>query len=414
MRKFFICLLMSLVLLTSYIPTCSAQGDTLLDVEKFKNEEPATDFAQAVFEYFMFGDQRIFGFDMDDIVKSYLLNKKDVINYNSSLFGLEKTKVKINSKVIDKKPMEKGTIYNIEVDCNFYYSDGQSPMSSISTCIFVKTDSSNNTFKVNSVYDSIGGYELQIWPISEEHLPSNWKESIIVPISCNNSVTDKTLKKTADQLKVQIKRNLNNSVTNYTHIINIEKRTNDIKEKTVSASINLSKVKEYARNNFYKKQPSSGGRGVPYYDFSQLSGQYDCTNFVSHALLAGGAKTNSKWFYRGIEKKDRSASWSGVSALYSYLVNSKVGLRGKSCAYVPYPDFESPFFEEGNILQFKGEKGWAHSTIITGKYGLRFNGRRSIGALVTGRTSPSGNNDNVRAEDMFGTNEKRVIKITGI
>lgn len=28
---------------------------------------------------------------------------------------------------------------------------------------------------------------------------------------------------------------------------------------------------------------------IHYYDFSQLNNNYDCTNFVSHALLAGGA-----------------------------------------------------------------------------------------------------------------------------
>lgn len=54
-------------------------------------------------------------------------------------------------------------------------------------------------------------------------------------------------------------------------------------------NLNKSEIVKWARNNFNKTSPMSGNGVVPYYDFSQIQGAWDCTNFVSHALLAGGA-----------------------------------------------------------------------------------------------------------------------------
>lgn len=45
----------------------------------------------------------------------------------------------------------------------------------------------------------------------------------------------------------------------------------------------------WARHNYDKSSPTSSTLSVSYYDFSQISGTFDCTNFASHALLAGGA-----------------------------------------------------------------------------------------------------------------------------
>ena len=63
----------------------------------------------------------------------------------------------------------------------------------------------------------------------------------------------------------------------------------DYQEPSRYSSLVSADVVSYARNNFDKPQPNSGDGIVPYYDFSDIPGNWDCTNFVSHALLAGGA-----------------------------------------------------------------------------------------------------------------------------
>ena len=56
----------------------------------------------------------------------------------------------------------------------------------------------------------------------------------------------------------------------------------------------------YAYNNAAKASPSSGDGVTPYYDFSLITGNYDCTNFISHCLLAGGASKNVSALMVGI------------------------------------------------------------------------------------------------------------------
>ena len=56
----------------------------------------------------------------------------------------------------------------------------------------------------------------------------------------------------------------------------------------------------YAYNNAAKASPSSGDGVTPYYDFSLITGNYDCTSFISHCLLAGGASKNVSALMVGI------------------------------------------------------------------------------------------------------------------
>lgn len=65
------------------------------------------------------------------------------------------------------------------------------------------------------------------------------------------------------------------------------------------------------------------GRNPAYLDFHGLGG--DCTNFVSQCLYAGGGVMNVEkglnWFY--FSARNRTASWTGVEYLYTFLVNNK-------------------------------------------------------------------------------------------
>ena len=78
---------------------------------------------------------------------------------------------------------------------------------------------------------------------------------------------------------------------------------NIVQAKASYKWLNDAKIKTWVRNNFNKQNPSSGGKGVPYYDFSKISGNYDCTNFVSHALLAGGANVYKPSGSSGVSSK---------------------------------------------------------------------------------------------------------------
>ncbi|WP_427181598.1 amidase domain-containing protein [Paenibacillus sp. TC-CSREp1] len=190
------------------------------------------------------------------------------------------------------------------------------------------------------------------------------------------------------------------------------------------SSLNKSSIANYAKNNKSKDQPSSGGAGVSYYDFSQIANNWDCTNFVSHALLAGGAiqyDTNNTgisstgWYYRNLS--NRASSWSGVPNLYNFLVSNTT--KGPSGNGITYSTFKYNAntgypYQVGDVLQFYlsgSYNNWRHSTIITGYYETNTN--LVLGALVTGRSAKNIYNDNQKAEEVYPGESKRVIKLTG-
>ena len=101
------------------------------------------------------------------------------------------------------------------------------------------------------------------------------------------------------------------------------------------------------------------GRNPQYYDFERIGG--DCTNFASQCLLAGTRVMNFTpvlgWYYRNLA--DRTASWSGVEYLYSFLVNN-AGIG-------PY-GYEVPRAEArpGDIAQLGTKEGhFYHAPVIT-------------------------------------------------
>lgn len=181
-------------------------------------------------------------------------------------------------------------------------------------------------------------------------------------------------------------------------------------------SLNKNAMVTWARNNFNLSSPTSGKSSLinSYYDFSQLSGSYDCTNFASHALLAGDAVMNktstsgsTAWYFVSIN--DRTSSWSGVDKFYSFLAhNTTLGPAGKKYAY----EANSENFELGDIVQFRSkdeerEDEWTHTTIITKK--------STTETYVTGRSSSTKYNDNDKVSALSGSygGGIRVIHLTG-
>ncbi|SFQ25397.1 Putative amidase domain-containing protein [Lachnospiraceae bacterium XBB1006] len=179
-----------------------------------------------------------------------------------------------------------------------------------------------------------------------------------------------------------------------------------------SQNVTRNQVVNWARNNYDEGRPVSSKASVPYYDFSQLTNQYDCTNFVSHALLAGGAKMNDKgraglqesdqWYFRS--ERNRSTSWSGVNQLYSFLTRSRPGNSnvGPYAEEIPC-DYRNALY--GDVVQFYNGSIWRHSTIVTSR------GNNKI--YVTGRTSPGVFNNNDEVRDFVGMTRYRLLHILG-
>ncbi|WP_024831967.1 amidase domain-containing protein [Ruminiclostridium josui] len=176
------------------------------------------------------------------------------------------------------------------------------------------------------------------------------------------------------------------------------------------------KMVTYATTNCSKNQPSSGNSSLaPYYDFSHISGAYDCTNFISHCLLAGGAVENHNgWYYDG--DKGRSASWTGVVQFYNFIVsNTGKGPKGKGngLKYACPPSEVN--WQKGDIIQIKYTDVFRHSTIITGTYAP--NAYSTI-PKITSRTADNNYKKNVALTSAYpigqGVKEYRLINITSL
>ena len=101
-------------------------------------------------------------------------------------------------------------------------------------------------------------------------------------------------------------------------------------------------------------------RNPDFLDFQGLGG--DCSNFVSQCLFAGCGVMNYTptygWYY--IDSNRRTASWTGVSYLYSFLVSN----RGSG----PFArEVESAEVEMGDVVQlgFRGTP-YTHTALIVG------------------------------------------------
>ena len=120
-------------------------------------------------------------------------------------------------------------------------------------------------------------------------------------------------------------------------------------------------------------------------------GATDCTNFVSQAMRAGGipfkrtGAAEDQWWWDGkgtLFDTNRSRSWSSVSAMRTYLLNT-------DRARVTNPDMEAyyNYSQVGDLYTYDwGEgEGWSHLSMATGsgafaKYG-------DYGSITTGAGS---------------------------
>lgn len=209
--------------------------------------------------------------------------------------------------------------------------------------------------------------------------------------------------------------------TLYEELEGLQPNDSAIDSVTVTSTLNKSAITAYTREYCTYVSPHSGGSGVPYYDFSQLGGDnWDCTNFVSHSLLAGGAMPYNNgnpatgWYY--VNLSNRSYSWSSVRYLFEYLTRSSTtpGPYGTSIAYYAFDERYGYPYSMGDILQHYNGAVWRHSTVITGVYEYFPGNPYYLGALVCGRSAVGAYNKDQKAEEIYPGQQKRVIRLAGI
>ena len=146
-----------------------------------------------------------------------------------------------------------------------------------------------------------------------------------------------------------------------------------------------------------------------------------CTNFTSHALLAGGYSVKSGthlgasdncWFYIGMS--NRSASWGSVTNFYNFVTWNNSQSNSAPKATSPFSNSNYPFISHpksssaldvGDIIQikFNSSSGYAypnygHNVMMTGE--STYQGSLSH-ILITGRTRANQYKKNVKLNDAY-------------
>lgn len=174
-------------------------------------------------------------------------------------------------------------------------------------------------------------------------------------------------------------------------------------------------MSSYAYDNASKVSPSSGDGITPYYDFSLITGNHDCTNFISHCLLAGGASKNvsaNGWYYNTLS--DRTPSWSNVNYLHNFLVrnSSTRGPKGVSSEYPAGNSLTSLYSScrIGDLIQikYKGASNYGHSTIVTGK------NLSQTTILITSRTSQNSYNKSAVLTEVYSSNAVKSYRLVDL
>lgn len=338
-------------------------------------------------------------------LKAFLDKKAKLHQYITSTSSLAKEEYKITSKIIYKKGAVSTILLRIAVDVSFKYVDLKNVKSGYGEIVEMLLISTEDGYKVKDLCISDNYYDSFIRGEFPEYLPIDK----ISGIELRNK--QKKLRKFIDK----------NSKEEGGKALRI-KEINDFSTQNLHLRalypLNRANIVEYALNNAGSPHPASGNGVVPYYDFSQIDDNFDCTNFISHSLLAGGATVynNSNpatgWYF--VNLSNRSYSWSSVEASFRFLTtNTRKGPAGTSFPYEPFDRRDGYPFGIGDIIQHNNGRVWRHSTIVTGFYQYDPFSPYYVGALVTGRTSASRYNYNQKVEEIYPGNSKRVIKLIG-
>ncbi len=181
---------------------------------------------------------------------------------------------------------------------------------------------------------------------------------------------------------------------------NTTKAYSAINGMTMAAYAKKTAAVNYRKNGrlFYDSACTNSARGSTeapyYYEFSSITNAYDCTNFASHVLLAGGAKmkktgnADTGWYFisEGAPGANtRSVTWAGVQKFGDFLLsNNGSGPRGSLA-----PRVDEEYIGYGDIIQLKrsGNSVYGHSMIRTNYYSSAYG---YTGLVVSYRSGTAG------------------------
>jgi len=334
----------------------------------------------------------------DEDIYDYIVGKYTTHQHVQDIYDLNLINYNIDLEVLNQVKTENLVELELQLDISYNYSNYPDINSGEGERITVVYNTDTN-----KILDLISPYDYYDEFMRENTSPELQSRS---SIKTKEAMTTSNLNNKLNKLTKEIDNNyLTLSNKNSTEKFIPE----DNRIQARSYALNNSRIVSYALNNCKKTYPSSGNGSTPYYDFSKISGSWDCTNFVSHALLAGGAPMYSssssgitgpsRWYYRNLS--NRSSSWAGVNQLYEFLTRNKSGY-GPAGTWANFKDVNT--WSKGDLYQFHNGSIWRHSTIITSR------GKNGV-AIVTGRTSPGVYNFDQLASTIYPNGTHRVTTV---
>lgn len=297
----------------------------------------------------------------------YMEEKLDYLQYVTS----EVENFKVSTEIKNKEETENGTLFTIWTEVSFNYIGSEHP---------------SGFGRTAEILVGSGNKIVDMWV--NDGIEDNFRKEGIEPLNVIWSESN-TAKERISEISLckqnftQYQQEQAEAAKTYNEAVSLSNSASALAVSSLTTS-QRNKMVTYALNNVSKSNPSSGNSSLvsSYYDFSGFGGDNgDCTNFVSHCLLAGGALDNKindannkglvydtkYWYY--IDENRRSTSWSGVEPFYSFITNNTGnGPKGTpkvfSGKYAPNHGYEAI---KGDIVQinYDGVGTFNHTMIIT-------------------------------------------------
>lgn len=388
-----------------------------VDINQITNDDADACYAIAsnlLEEYYIAAYSDI-NLDIEDSVINTGVQEYMTLSHNYKVLNRETLGIKYTDFELSVRPVEfevknNKLYYYIAVDARYRY-EGSEEFSGFGAGSFISFSKNKGRIQVENIYTE-NSFDESLRGWSNFNNFKNCSETTMAISSTVISKANTMVKKATEKLQSKKEVSHNNSISP-----ELADRKNDIDtvSSTVATSLNRTQMKVYADRNCSAANPASGSSVTTYYDFSTITGSYDCTNFISHALLAGGATMsesgNYKWYFHSLQS--RSPSWSSVNSLFSFLTsntNGSYGPYGHEYPYVEpsyYYDYPNDY-SVGDLIQIKynpSSSTWNHSTIIVGFLNLI--------PMIDSRTSATAYNYHELISDAYAGNEFRIIVLDG-
>lgn len=299
----------------------------------------------------IFGDEKINVESCDQGLSDYLSVKTDWLKSSFE----EKENIAIKTTLMDSEITSSTVKLAVFVEVKF--NEGESNESGMGRTVQIVLENSVNPrvldVYINDNVDDCLRPEANI--MSSSYKGDFW--------SVNAEAASKVMKdiaKASEESKEFVSQELNQA-----NLLSVN-------SSSVSSS-QRDKIALYAKNYCGVQSPPSGNPSLiaNYCDFSGISNtSFDCTNFASHCLLAGGAKFNEtssvKWYYKDIDH--RTTSWSDVNYFYNFAVNNTGdGPQADEYSLTVNCPMSYMTCEKGDFIQIDKERdgSFNHTVIVT-------------------------------------------------